>query len=207
MLKRWIADLESTDRKVRRLALQELEKLGPVAREAVPALTAALQKAQDDWNLLPGRTLEQWNREHCLKKTYDDWDRLSGDAAVTKGQGDWEMIPDLARTLAAIGPDARAAVPLLVHLVDPSGAYMWEGAAPAFAILRIGSEPSEERLAVRSLLRVSFPRSTGMDEDEVLAALARQVPLDRIRPYLMEELCDVRSRGGAVAALAHYGVA
>jgi hypothetical protein len=166
MLSRWIADLESADHNVQLQALRELEQLGPAAREAVPALIAALKKPQ----------------------------------------AHWQMTPALAGTLAAIGPDARAAVPLLVPLVDPSGALMWDGAAPAFAILRIGGEPSEERLAVRSLLGVRFYRSTGMDEGEVLAALAHQLPLDRIGPYLVAEMADARW-GEAADVLAHYGAA
>jgi HEAT repeat protein len=108
--------------------------------------------------------------------------------------------------LGQLGPAAREAVPHLVPLVDPTGAFMWEGAAPAFAILRIGGEPSEERLAVRSLLGVRFPRSTGMDEGEVHLAMAHQIPLDRIGRYLLEELLEV---GWRVAAevLANYGAA
>jgi HEAT repeat protein len=127
-------------------------------------------------------------------------------AAWKKAAGRGEILPGLVRTLAAIGPDARAAVPLLVPLVDPSGAYMWGGAAPAFAILQIGGEPSAERLAVRSVLGVRFPRSTGMEEAEVLSALARKIPLGRIGTYLVEELADVRW-GGAAEVLANYGAA
>src|SRR5262249_39125311 len=76
--------------------------------------------------------------------------------------------------------------------------------APAFAILRIGGQPFEERLAVHSLLEVTFPRSTGMEEGEVLSALARQIPLDRIGPYLLEQLLEVRG-GAAAGVLADYG--
>jgi len=183
MLSKWIADLESADRNVRTLALKELEQLGPAAKEAVPALIAALQKAQDEWNLLPG------------------------DPAVKKARGDWSIFADFARTLAAIGPDAKAAVPLLVPLIDPNGAFMWDGAAPAFAVLRIGGEPCEERLAVSSLVGVRFLRSTGMEEGEVIAELTRQHPVERIGPYLVEELPKAGYRGGATEALANYGAA
>src|SRR5262249_26161321 len=60
-------------------------------------------------------------------------------------------------------------------------------------------------LAVRSLLGVRFPRSTGMDEAEVLTELARQHPFERIKPYLVEELSGERFHWGAVDALTYYG--
>jgi len=44
--------LESADPNVRLVALQELEQLGPAAQAAVPALIAALKKAQEEWDLL-----------------------------------------------------------------------------------------------------------------------------------------------------------
>src|SRR6202040_2294726 len=52
MLSRWIEDLESADPNLRTLALQELRQLGPEAREAVPALIAALEKAPGDSDLI-----------------------------------------------------------------------------------------------------------------------------------------------------------
>ena len=118
MLSRWIEDLESADQKVRLRALQELSQLGPAARETVPTLIAALEKA--------------------------------------KGDGTCPLRDALVDTLGAIGPDARAAVPRLVSLVDPNGAFMWD-VAPAFAILRIGGEPFQERLAVAQPAGGAFP--------------------------------------------------
>jgi HEAT repeat protein len=51
VLRRWTEDLESRDPAVRSQALQELQKLGPEAREAVPALIAALEKVREDRDL------------------------------------------------------------------------------------------------------------------------------------------------------------
>jgi hypothetical protein len=109
MLSQWIADLQSSDLNVRHLAQQELQKLGPADREAVPALIAALQQAQRE----PGQWL---------------WPLLYGVGA-----------------LEAIGPDARRAA--------AGFPQDWMGESAARAILRIGAETSEERLAVRFLLQ------------------------------------------------------
>jgi hypothetical protein len=166
MLSRWIEDLETADLNVRNLALQELQQLGPEAREAVPALIAALEKAP---------------------------------------QGDSYRRAGLVRTLGVIGPGARAAVPLLVSLVDPSGAIGETGAAPAFALLRIGAEPAQQRQAVRSVLLARFFRSSGYEEaavDEELTQVA-----DRALPFMVELLTDSEEscRYAAARALARYG--
>jgi hypothetical protein len=165
MIPRWIENLESADPGVRSLALQKLQELGPQAREAVPALIAALEEVRDDANLRSG----------------------------------------LVATLGAIGPDARAAVPLLVSLMDPWSAYLYDLGVPEVAILHIGGEPAAERRALTNLLRWRHPRWTFADHEARDAEIARQYPLDRIGPRLVEMLSDGNSDPALLLAM--YGTA
>jgi len=166
MLSRWIADLESADPNVRSLALQELRQLGPAAREAVPALLAALRKTLGD----------------------PEQDGLRG---------------ALVGILETIGPDARTEVPLLVPLLRPDGGWGLDSAA--CAILRIGGERIEERLAVRSLL-FSWGKCVAgnllFSDREMMQQYA-----DKIRPSLAELLTDSNAQCRVLAAqgLALYG--
>jgi len=120
----------------------------------------------------------------------------------------------IALGLGAIGPDARDAVPLLASLVSPDG-VRWRSIHPVvgafpLAILQIGGEPAQERLALCSLLRSSegggwdvYPFSLWYwKEAELMRSRA-----DRIIPRLAELLTDadayVRSR--AAETLTPYG--
>src|SRR4051812_43081309 len=62
-------------------------------------------------------------------------------AALEKAGDDHKLASAIADALGAIGPDARAAAPLL------------DGHPRA--LLQIGAEPARERLALRSLLKTS----------------------------------------------------
>ncbi len=139
-------------------------------------------------------------------------------AALEKATDDHQPVVAIADALGAIGPDARAAVPLLVPLVNPDGGHVGGRGgdvvgnrtyAVSRAILRIGGEPAQERLAMRSLLRSSgwvasdmFPLPLWEWDGALLLPRA-----DRIIPCLAELLTDpdeyVRSR--AVEILAGYG--
>jgi HEAT repeat protein len=130
------------------------------------------------------------------------------------GQWLWPLLYGVVRALEAIGPDARPAVPLLVSLV----AQDWIGESAACAILRIGAETAEERLAVRFLLHwhpggkyCGFHDSVLLNalvdgEDPELLELLRQ-HADKIMPSLAELLTDSEAscRDRAAEGLACYG--
>jgi HEAT repeat protein len=132
------------------------------------------------------------------------------------GQRPWQLLYGVVRALEAIGPDARPAVPLLVSLV----AQDWLGESAARAILRIGAETAEERLAVRFLLQwhpggryCGFHDSVLLDalvdgDDPELRELLRQ-RADKVMPSLAELLTDADAscRARAAEALACYGPA
>jgi HEAT repeat protein len=137
--------------------------------------------------------------------------------ALEQAREDRNLAAPIAETLAAIGPDARAAVPLLVTLVNPHGGGVFWGSPPdggvdhvfPLAILRIGGEPAQERLAMRSLLKVvrggwdAYPISLWRDwEKELMRPCA-----DRLIPCLVGLLNDPDelTRSRAAETLAGYG--
>jgi hypothetical protein len=129
-------------------------------------------------------------------------------AGLEKVRDDRGLATGFATVLGAIGPEARPALPLLVALIKPDGGYRWEGDDdfPA-AVLRIGAEPAQERLALLGLLQMTG----GNWKDPSSYSLRRYLPnlmrqrADRIIPLLGELLADRKVRYAALEELAGYG--
>jgi len=74
-------------------------------------------------------------------------------AGLERVRDDPQRARAFAGVLEAIGPQARPALPLLASLVKQDGAFWGDDAFP-LAVLRLGGDSAQERLAVRGLLLV-----------------------------------------------------
>jgi HEAT repeat protein len=156
--------LAEKNSEARLYAASSLAELGPHAKEAVPALRKALTDEDPLLRERAARSLLRIDRDLGVKEGVPVLARLLGDETYPSDRRD--AIP---RVLANVGPEARAAVPALVTLLEKWGWGLFNlaphalgrigpGAAAAVpALLKIietGPDEAQER-AVEALLRIA----------------------------------------------------
>ena len=225
-----VARLAHNETWVRRNAAEELSRLGPAARPAVPALVraavdveepvrksaaSALEKIDPDWPAGPEAEHAAPALVKALGSRFTDvWQTASFllgrigrpaippllDALADRWQDTRQAV--VARTLGRIGPAAAAAVPALADELTSEHAHVREAAAEALAQIGPAAEP-----AVPALVRLLTDRPPASRQAAALAlakvgrsAPATVVALVQLLPDRADEV-----REAAVEALARLG--
>lgn len=137
-------------------AMAALEEYGPAAAEAVPRLTYALTHEYERSTRTKSSLREDFTEEP-LNEYFAEDESLSVDL---------EAVSAIAKTLGAIGPSARPAIPCLMQLLDDNGDRIRTAALKA--ICRIG--PSEDEY-LRLIDHLTKDRNS---EDWSVGSLAAQ---------------------------------
>jgi HEAT repeat protein len=149
----------------RRYAAESLWALGPLAKEAVPALRNALTDEDAHFRELAARTLLRIDHDLGVKEGVPVLARLLGDKTFPSHLR--EPIPGV---LARVGPEAREAVPALVTLLEETGSTLDSRAAHALG--RIGPDAAA---AVPSLLKI-IDKGPPLARDRAMVTLLRIAP-------------------------------
>lgn len=229
-LRRPVADLRHNETWVRRNAAEELGRMGPAARPAIPPLIAAavdveepvrksasgaLEKIDPGWPTSPEAAEAVPALVKALGSKFTEVWQL---ASFLLGRIGKPAVPDLidaladrcqesrqsvvARTLGRIGPAAAEAVPALVHELTSENANVRQAAAEGLGQIGPPAEPAVPALI--QLLTDRLPDS----RQAAAAALARVGRADPAAiPPLIQLLPDRADevREAAVAALAAFG--
>ena len=219
--------LDDADDGVRREAAEALGKIGPSAREAIPALMRALS---DDsgavtvhaaWALsrigpdavpdLLAALKEDKKLRHLIVVVLGDLKEAAAPAAetlagmLTEPDLDEEFGREIMVALARIGPPAKAAVPVLMKILEDKEHPLRAGAA--YALAKLGARQAQ-RLLIQALPREDDPEMRGVapialvllsGDSDALVALA----LPRLIMLLADDSKLVRHE--AATALAHIG--
>jgi HEAT repeat protein len=219
--------LDDADDGVRREAAEALGKIGPSAREAIPALMRALS---DDsgavtvhaaWALsrigpdavpdLLAALKEDKKLRHLIVVVLGDLKEAAAPAAetlagmLTEPDLDEEFGREIMVALARIGPPAKAAVPVLMKILEDKEHPLRAGAA--YALAKLGARQAQ-RLLIQALPREDDPEMRVVapialvllsGDSDALVALA----LPRLIMLLADDSKLVRHE--AATALAHIG--
>jgi HEAT repeat protein len=147
MIRQWIKDLTSSDRDLGCRAIEALKQLGPDARDAVPALIAALKKAQDEPD--HGRQV-----------------RAISSALRAIGSDARDAVPFLAPFVPLVPPDVDAEG---WSEDDPAHAILWIGGEASFERLAARS------LLLYPLEVRSFISNVLLDDERLLRQRADRI--------------------------------
>ncbi|HEY7156218.1 MAG TPA: HEAT repeat domain-containing protein, partial [Gemmataceae bacterium] len=166
-----IAGLKEPDKDLRRDSARAVARLGPAAKEAVPALLAIMQKDEDEYIRI--------DAAEALVEVADP--KVSVPALVELMRGDgWYSGRDAADLLGRMGTRARAAVPDLLAVLDQKGGGQVRAAA-ALALWRI----DRRKTGIRVLLS-GLANAEGFDV-LILARALDEIGSDAV-PELVEAL-------------------
>jgi HEAT repeat protein len=229
-LRRPVADLRHNETWVRRNAAEELARMGPAARPAIPVLIAAavdveepvrksasgaMEKIDPEWPTSPEAAEAVPALVKALGSKFTEVWQLASfllgrigkpavpaliDALADRWQESRQSV--VARTLGRIGPAAAEAVPALAHELTSENANVRQAAAEGLGQIGPPAEPAVPALI--QLLTDRLPDS----RQAAAVALARVGKSDPAAiPPLIQLLPDRSDevRDGAVEALAKFG--
>jgi hypothetical protein len=166
------------------MVISGLGRLGSAAADAVPVLTRLVEEAQDSGD-------HAGEAARALA-------RIQGDASVPlllhmlkrAGSGS-ELRAEAIAALGLVGPGARAAIPVLIDIIQAPTVTIDELVALAEALPVIGAGDQELPRALEAYL----PASQGGKRRFLVYVLAKlNAPIDAFGPYLAETLVG-RGRG------------
>jgi HEAT repeats len=107
--------LGKNDATVREVAADQLAGMGPSAKTAVPALLPLLKDKDPKVRLAAAQALWEIEKHKAIARPLAE--------IVVRPMGFWETVKDAARTLKAMGPAAREALPLLLEFLRNRPGY------------------------------------------------------------------------------------
>jgi HEAT repeat protein len=225
-----IQRLRHNESTVRKATAEVLGRLGPKAREAIPALlraacdidaavrraaAAALDQIDSDWPTDPGATAAV---PALIKEMGRRWPDISQAASLLLSRIGRAAVPELARaladgasdrrqvfvaqTLGRIGPDAAPAVAALAQALTSESAPVRRAAAEALAAIGPASEPAVPKLI---LLLADWNPGVRQAAARSLAQVGRAAELAVTALIQLLADRDDEVREAAIEALAHVG--